>query len=166
MSHLSLRSQPKSVTVFYTSFWLSLWHSSPASGPTIIWALLVLSSGNWREIVVKNFLSLFNIFVYFWSLTRKFKNRLVHAMNGNPVSGEQSTNKSKRKSKSVSWFGNNLITGFCLTLSSLWIAMLISLTKFFCFLDFRSRVFFSGFCIEFSHPVLFFWALIAFKDLW
>ena len=141
--HLSWKSQPKSVTVTKTSFWL--WLRNPATAPTIICALLVLSSGNWKSVVIENFFSLPKIFVYSWSLPRKFRNRVVHAMNGNPTSGKRNMNIRTRKSKCVSWFGRNLIADFSLTILLWWIAMFITFTRFlFCSLYLRSGAFFFG----------------------
>ena len=74
--YLSWRSQLNSVAVFGTRFWE--WWVNLVAGPTITLTFLLLSSGSWEAIVVEKILFGSKVFVYSWSLLRKFcKNAVI-----------------------------------------------------------------------------------------
>ena len=163
--YLSWRRQLNSVAVFGTGLW-ERW-GNPAAGPTIIWSFLVLSSGSQRVVVDWNFLPNSRIFVYSWSLLRKIRNRVVHSINGNWISWKLNMNKRRRKYKGFCRFAMSLITVFLLIILALSIVGLICLARsILSSLEKRNEAFFSGFCGNWSHLVLFLWALITVNEFW
>ena len=100
--HLPGRSLLISVTVLETGLW-EWWWIRPA-GRTTIWAFLVflvLSPRSWAVIVTVVFLFRSKIFVYSWSLPRKFWNCVLRSLNGNLILQKLSSNGSGHRSEGL-----------------------------------------------------------------
>ena len=163
--HLLENSQFKFLNEFESRFWW--WWGVLDAGPRTVAVFLTLSPESWTVVVVGYPLYVSGIFVYSWSISRKCKNRAVHALNGNEISLKSSKSWTRRRTKGLGLLGCNLIRRFIGTMVVLWMATILYGPWSVVWPSVRRNV--DSSVISLVNPssvVLLIWTIFAYKDLW